>query len=133
VSPPANPFTPQQRLLAEHFLNTRGLILSRERIIALLYGGDWHGGPDDAAGAVRKHIARLRQRLEPHGIRLLTMGLGQGAEGWLVDPEHLGRLADLLAAAPAMAVEVARARLAVSDAVSDAVPDSVSEGRIGDD
>ena len=40
----------------------------------------------------------------------LTLGNGQGAEGWLVDPGHLNRLAELLDALPGMAIDVARAK-----------------------
>ena len=103
-------FTPQQKLILEHFLETKGIALTRERIVAVLYGSDYDGGPDDAAKAVRNHILRLRERLEPHGIAILTIGIGQGAEGWMVDPDHIMKLFELLQALPAMAVEVARGK-----------------------
>lgn len=112
MAPHPTTFTPQQRLILEHFLETKGIALTRERIIAVLYGNDPDGGPDDADSAVRSHLKRLRERLDPYGIKVLTIGIGQGAEGWLVDPDHIMALAKLLEALPAMAVEVARSRSA---------------------
>lgn len=111
VAPHPTTFTPQQRLILEHFLETKGIALTRERIIAVLYGNDWDGGPDDAAKAVRNHILRLRERLDAHGIKVLTIGIGQGAEGWMVDPDHILKLFELIQALPAMAVEAARGKL----------------------
>lgn len=116
MAPHPTTFTPQQHLILEHFLETKGIALTRERIIAVLYGNDPDGGPDDADKAVRNHILRLRERLDAHGIAILTIGIGQGAEGWMVDPDHIMKLADLIQALPAMAVEAARGRLPASPA-----------------
>ena len=102
--------TVQQRLLCDHFLRTRGIPLSQERIAAVLYGATWDGGPEFAAAAVRMHIRRLRQRLEPFGVKVLTIGAGRGSEGWLVDPDHFEKLHGILEEAPALAVALARAR-----------------------
>lgn len=88
--------TLQQQMLLDHFLRTRGIPLSRERIIAVLYGNDWSGGPEDAATSVRMHILRLRQKLKPHGIDVLTIGIGPGSSGWMLDPEHFAQAQALL-------------------------------------
>ena len=105
----ANPglLTLQQRLLLEHFLGCRGIPLACGRVVAALYGSNWHGGPDDAAAAARMHVMRLRRRLAPHGIDILTVGIGRGAQGWLIDPAHFERLRVLVQMLPAMDVELA--------------------------
>jgi len=100
--------TLQQRLLLEHFLGLRGVPLACGRVIAVLYGSDWNGGPEDAATAARMHVMRLRRRLAPHGIDILTVGIGRGAQGWLVDPEQFERLRALVQMLPAIDVELAR-------------------------
>lgn len=102
--------TLQQRLLLEHFLGCRGIPLACGRVIAVLYGSDWDGGPEDAPAAARMHIVRLRQRLKPHGIDILTIGIGRGAQGWMVEPEHYERLRDLMRSLPDIDVELARWR-----------------------
>ena len=100
--------TLQQRLLLEHFLGLYGIPLTCDRIIAVLYGADWHGGPVDAATAARMHVMRLRRRLAVHDIDILTVGIGRGAQGWMIDPEHFERLRVLRQMLPAMDVELAR-------------------------
>ncbi len=103
--------TLQQRLLLEHFLGLRGIPLSCGRVVAALYGSDWSGGPQDAATAARMHVMRLRRRLAPHGIDILTVGIGRGAQGWLIDPDHFERLRVLVKMLPAMDVDLAREKI----------------------
>ena len=47
----------------------------------------------------------------PHGVRLLTVGHGPWSRGYLIDPDDLETLEELLAKTPQMDIELARARL----------------------
>jgi hypothetical protein len=87
--------------------NARGSRLPVERFISALYGGRSDGGPDFAAHQVRTQMHRLRRRLEPHAISILTVGPA-GAKGYMIDPAHYDRFESLLASMQAMDVDIAR-------------------------
>jgi hypothetical protein len=42
------------------------------------------------------HISRLRRRLALYGVDILTIGENRWAEGYMVDPDHVPRLAALM-------------------------------------
>lgn len=81
--------TLQQRLLLDELRHTRGSPIPMERIILALYGNRQDGGPDNAAANVHTQIKNLRRALSPYGARILTIGLGLGAQGYMLDPETL--------------------------------------------
>ena len=67
--------------------------VAMERLIALLYGHRPDGGPDDPAGNIAVQISKLRARLAPHGVIIVTVGQA----GYMVHPDHRDRLTALLA------------------------------------
>lgn len=111
MSPNPARLTLQQRILLDHLRHTRGSPLPVERLIAVLYGSRADGGPDNAAKTVTTQIRNLRRELEPHGVRILTIGLGRGAQGYMLDPETLDHLEVVMAASLLGDVALARARL----------------------
>ena len=60
-----------------------------------IYADRADGGPDNADHVVRIQIQRMRERLEPHGIRILTF-VGQG---YMFDPQHVPKLNALMSPA----------------------------------
>ena len=102
--------TAQQQALIEPL--RRGRPVPVKDLVAALYAARWDGGPDNAAGAVRTMIYELRQRLAPHGVAILTIGLGRGAQGYMLDPDHDERLEQALAACWRGALAEARTRCA---------------------
>lgn len=104
--------TLQQRLLLDELRHTRGSPISIERIICALYGNRHDGGPDNAPGTVHTQIKNLRRALEPHGARILTIGLGLGAQGYMLDPETLDNVEAAMRAFMEADLARARARLA---------------------
>ena len=103
-------FTLQQKILLDHLRHCRGSPLPVERLVAVLYGAQWDGGPDHADVVVRIQIKKLRQRLSPYGIAILTIGAGRGSQGYMLEPDHLDRLEALLVAMPQIDIDLARAR-----------------------
>ena len=68
------------------------------RLVDVIYGGRLDGGPDDAAVNVRVQISQIRAKLGPVGIQIdRVSGLGRGANGYRIRPEHCGALDALLA------------------------------------
>lgn len=112
MSKPPAYLTLQQRLLLEQLRHTRGSPISIERIILALYGNRIDGGPDNAAGTVHTQIKNLRKALDPHGARILTIGLGLGAQGYMLDPETLDAVEDAMKAFAEADLARARLRLA---------------------
>jgi hypothetical protein len=106
--------TATQRVLLAPLM--RGSPVPQERLISHLYGARWDGGPDCADVCIRMHIARIRRRLLPHGIDLLTIGMTKGSRGYMVDPDHVDKLATLLAAVPVIELDQARENLRTSAA-----------------
>lgn len=104
--------TLQQRLLLEELRHTRGSPISVERIILALYGNRRDGGPDNPAAIVHTQIKNLRRALEPHGVRILTIGLGLGAQGYMLDPDTLDDLEVAMRAFLDADIARARARFA---------------------
>lgn len=92
--------TQQQSMLLEPL--RRGHPVPMLRLIALLYGDRPDGGPDDPAGTISVQLCKLRARLAPHGIAILTVGRDGG---YMVHPAHLERLSQLLAAWLPQAIE----------------------------
>ena len=86
--------SPTQRALIEPLRH--GEPVPVRRLIVLLYGCRFDGGPEDAANAVRQIIWKARRKLAEHGIHIRTVGTGRGSHGWMVDPEHRAALAALL-------------------------------------
>ena len=87
-----------------------GSPVSVDRLVSVLYAARWDGGPEDAPGTVRTLIYYLRGRLAPAGIAILTIGIGRGAQGYMVDPEHLASLDGALEAGRRHAIALARQR-----------------------
>ena len=104
--------TLQQRLLLDELRHTRGSPISVERIILALYGNRADGGPDNAAANVHTQIRNLRRALAPYSVRVLTIGLGLGAQGYMLDPETLDALEDAMQSFLNADLARARARLA---------------------
>ena len=104
--------TLQQRLLLDELRHTRGSPISVERIILALYSGRRDGGPMDPAATVHTQIRNLRRALAPYGARILTIGLGLGAQGYMLDPETLDEVEEALKAFYDADLVRARARLA---------------------
>tara|TARA_R110000868_G_scaffold57824_1_gene178429 strand:- start:5083 stop:5436 length:354 start_codon:yes stop_codon:yes gene_type:complete len=102
--------TIQQRLILDHLRHCRGGPLSVERLIVAIYGCRHDGGPDNPMATVRYQICQIRKRLRPYGVRLLSVGVGRGCQGYLIDPEDLDTLEDLLARTPHMDIDLARAQ-----------------------
>lgn len=102
--------TIQQRLILDHLRHCRGSPLPIERLIVAVYGHRYDGGPEYASPAIRCQIFRMRKVLREHGIHILTVGVGRGSQGYLIDPDHLDRLEDLLVTTPHMDIELARER-----------------------
>ena len=100
--------TAQQKALIEPLRH--GSPVPVPRLVATLYAARFDGGPEDAEATVRTMIYYLRQRLARHGIAILTIGVGRGAQGYMLDPDHIGRLDALMGQAWAGALDVARAR-----------------------
>jgi hypothetical protein len=86
--------SPTQRALIEPLRH--GEPVPVRRLIVLLYGCRFDGGPEDAANAVRQIIWKARRKLAEHGIHIRTVGSGRGSHGWMVEPEHRDALAALL-------------------------------------
>lgn len=99
--------TAQQKALLEPL--RCGSPVPINRLVSTLYASRWDGGPDNPEGVVHVMIYNLRQRLSPHGIAILTIGSGRGAQGYMVDPDHVPRLDSLMAEAWQGAIEAARA------------------------
>lgn len=104
--------TLQQRLLLEELRHTRGSPIPTERIILALYGNRIDGGPDNPAATVHTQIKNLRRALGPFGVRILTIGLGLGAQGYMLDPETLDDLEEAMKAFLDADLARARSRLA---------------------
>ena len=104
--------TLQQRLLLDELRHTRGSPIPVERIILALYGNRHDGGPMDPAATVHTQIRNLRRALAPYGARILTIGLGLGAQGYMIDPETLDQVEEALKAFYDADLVRARARLA---------------------
>lgn len=102
--------TIQQRLILDHLRHCRGGPLPIERLIVAIYGYR-DAGPDNPMAVVRYQICEIRKKLRPHGVRLLTVGHGPWSRGYLIDPDDLETLEELLAKTPQMDIELARARL----------------------
>jgi hypothetical protein len=73
----------------------------RDQLVSHLYGGRRDGGPENAGVAIRMAICRLRRRLAMHAIDILTIGQGHSTEGYMVDPDHVPKLAALMRHQPA--------------------------------
>jgi hypothetical protein len=91
--------TPQQTRLLEPL--RKGHPVPVERLVAVLYADRPDGGPDDAIGVVQVQICKLRARLAPHGVTIVTVG----RDGYMVHPPHRERLSDLLASWLPAAIE----------------------------
>lgn len=63
-----------------------------ERLAEVLYSGRPDGGPEHAPHVIRIQIQRIRERLAPFGIRILTLS----GQGYMVDPAHVPALNQLL-------------------------------------
>lgn len=104
--------TLQQRLLLDELRHTRGSPISVERIVLALYGSRHDGGPDNAPATIHTQIRNLRRALAPFGARILTIGLGLGAQGYMLDPETLDEVEVAMMAFADADLVRARARLA---------------------
>jgi DNA-binding SARP family transcriptional activator/tetratricopeptide (TPR) repeat protein len=67
----------QERRLLGLLLLENGRVVGIDRLVSLLWEGE---APSGARATVHTYVARLRGRLAPHGVRLVTRG-----EGYLVD------------------------------------------------
>jgi hypothetical protein len=83
-----------QRLLLKPLMG--GEPVPREHLISHLYGSRRDGGPEYAGVAIRMAICRLRRRLAVHAIDILTIGQGRSTEGYMIDPDHVSKLAALI-------------------------------------
>lgn len=92
--------TQQQSVLLEAL--RRGYPVSMPRLVTLVYGDRTDGGPDDPSGTISVQICKLRARLAPHGIVIVTVGRDGG---YMVRPADLERLAHLLASWVPSAIE----------------------------
>jgi DNA-binding SARP family transcriptional activator/tetratricopeptide (TPR) repeat protein len=94
----------ERRLLGLLLLET-GRVVGIDRLVSLLWEGE---APSGARATVHTYVARLRGRLSPHGVRLITRG-----EGYLADvPDQAvdaHRFATLVAEAEQTANAVLRA------------------------
>lgn len=72
-----------------------GQTIPTDRLVTVVYSGT-HGGPDDAAHAIRAQMCKIRDKLERYGIEIETIGRGRGAIGYRVNPRHRRALDDLL-------------------------------------
>ena len=86
--------SPTQRALIEPLRHGEPVPINK--LISLLYGPRYDGGPDDAANAVRQIVFKARRKLAEHSIQIRTVGTGRGSHGWMVEPEHRDALAALL-------------------------------------
>ena len=97
----------QERRLLGLLLLEPGRVVPLHRLLDLLWDGE---PPARARAAVHTYVARLRSRLAPHGVALVTQGEGYVAE---VAPERVDahRFAALVADARASADPLTRAAL----------------------
>lgn len=77
-------------------------------IAAHLYQGRSDGGPNYPVNVIKVTICRVRAKLAPHGVNLLTIG-----SGYMVDPDHTERLRYVMAADKSAAIERARRKYLV--------------------
>jgi two-component system OmpR family response regulator len=76
--------------LLEIFLSRSGRMISRHQLVDLLC--EW--GEEVTTNAIEVYIHRLRKKIEPAGVRILTVrGLG-----YCLEPEHRDQTADTAAA-----------------------------------
>ena len=101
--------SPQQTIMLDHLRHTRGSPLPVARFVEALYGARADGGPVTADNVVRVQMLHLRRWLAGHGVAVLTIGLGRGSEGYMLDPGHLERLEAVLATQDQAAIDIARA------------------------
>ena len=99
-------FTPDQLTILRLF--QRPGIVNMDRMLCALYEDDPDGGPVYAQTCVRVQVARLRKKLIPFGIAILTIGRGVAAQGYALDPSHLAALKRLLADRDRLEIEFAR-------------------------
>ena len=102
--------TLQQRIILDHLRHARGSPLPIERLVAAVYGSRHDGGPENAAAVVKVQICHMRRCLGSHGVRILTIGFGRNAQGYMIDPDHLDLLESVLATLEQIAIEIARSR-----------------------
>lgn len=95
--------TAQQRILLD-LLCCRSPIPT-ERLITNLYADRHDGGPETAWNVVRIQIQRLRKRLEPHNVKILTLP----GRGYMVDPHDIPAVESLRASSLDAEIACARA------------------------
>lgn len=103
MSATASLLTAQQRILLDPL--RRRSPTPAEHLVKALYGTRHDGGPDNAHNVVRIQILRMRRRLERYGVRILTLP----GRGYMVDPQDLPALEQLLEGSLAADIEAARA------------------------
>lgn len=102
--------SPQQRLILDHLRHTRGSPIPMERLEIAVYGHVASGGPEGSRNVIKVQMHHLRRFLAQHGVDLLSIGYGRAMQGYMIDPDHLDRLEEIVAAVPQIDIEIARAR-----------------------
>lgn len=101
--------TLQQRSILQHILSDSPVHISA--LAELLYGDDTlNGGPDYPYIVIRTQMSNVRRAVAPHGIRVLTVGRGRNAQGYMVDPEHAETAKAFLLREAAAELDEARGR-----------------------
>lgn len=80
------------------------------RLVNALYGDRHDGGPEYPEPVVRVQLHHLRSVLRPLGVRILTLGVTSGARGYMIDPDCLDRLEEVLNEMDVIEVQLARER-----------------------
>lgn len=98
----------QQRIVLS--LLCQGIPMSVRELVKALYSSRHDGGPDRADRVVIVTVRRLRQKLRPYGIDVLSIGEGRntGIHGYMVDPDHVPLVKELFARASQVALQRAR-------------------------
>lgn len=86
--------SPTQRLMAKAMC--QGQTVSARELIDTLYSARSDGGPEDANREVRKQIHKLRQKLQPVGVEIETVGVTKSCQGWRMAPDAIARLETVL-------------------------------------
>lgn len=104
--------SPQQQIILDTLRHTRGSPITVSRLITAVWGNRYDGGPDNPGNCIRVLVHGLRGTLAFAGVRLLTIGVGRGSQGYMIDPDDLDRLEEIVAGMAQARIEAARARFA---------------------
>ncbi len=90
--------SPTQRVMIASLRHGQPEPVPTRKLVDAVYGDREDGGPENAEYVVRVHICQIRTKLAALGIEIETVkGLGRGANGYRVKPEHCCALDTLLA------------------------------------